>query len=94
VQENNPGVPPKIDKEMARMRNEVKMIADSIIQAHDGQAYYNFGEVSKIIGCGINTVSHMLHNSGIIVKRVGPSKRISAYDIADLMCTGRVAVID
>lgn len=76
------------------MRHEVKAMADSIIKAHDGQAYFNFGQTSKIIGCGINTLPHLLHNSGIIVKRVGPSKRISAYDIAELMCIGRVAAID
>jgi hypothetical protein len=76
------------------MRSEVKTIAESIMKMNDGRAYFNFGQASKIIGCGINTVPSLLHNSGIIVKRVGPSKRISAYDIAEVMCTGRVAAID
>ena len=76
------------------MKAEIKVMAEAIINAHKGQAYFNFGEAHKIIGCGINTLPHLLHTSGIIVKRVGPSKRISAYDIAELMCTGRVAAID
>jgi len=76
------------------MLKEIKAMAESIIATHDGQAYYNFGEVSKIVGCGINTIPALLHESGIIVKHVGPSKRISAYDIAALMCQGRKAAID
>ena len=76
------------------MTNEIKIMAESIIKTHDGQAYYNFGQVSKIIGCGINTVAHLLHNSGVVVKRVGPSKRVSAYDIAYVMHRTRVAAID
>ena len=76
------------------MQKEIKAMAEAIIITHDGQAYYNIGEVSKIVGCGINTTAAMLHESGIIVKRVGPSKRISAYDIAALMSQGRVAAID
>ena len=76
------------------MKQEIKANAESIIKAHDGQAYFNFRQASRIIGCGINTMPSLLHNSGVIVKRVGPSKRISAYDIAELMCTGRIAAID
>jgi len=76
------------------MQIDIKAMAESIINTHDGQAYYNIGEVSKIIGCGPNTVPLLLHESGIIVKYVGPSKRISAYDIATLMCQNRVAAID
>ena len=76
------------------MRAEVKAQAETIIKAYGGQAYFNFGQVSKIIGCGPNTLPHLLHNSGVVVKRVGPSKRISAFDIAELMCAGRVAPIE
>jgi hypothetical protein len=76
------------------MKMEIKAMADLIIKAHDGQAFYNYKQVAKIIDCGVNTVPGLLHNNGIIVKRVGPSKRISAYDIAELMCTGRVAAAE
>ena len=76
------------------MTSEVRLNAEIIIKTHDGQTYFNLGEVSKIIGCGVNTVAAYLHDSGITVKQVGPSKRVSAYDIAELMCKGRVAPID
>lgn len=76
------------------MTNEVRATAELIIKTHDGQAYFNFGEISKILGCGINTVPALLHNSGITVKKVGPSKRVSAYEIAALMCSKRIAPID
>ena len=69
----------------------IKAMAESIINTHDGQAYFNYGQASKIIGCGENTVAHLFSNSGVIVKRVGPSKRVSAYDIAYVMYSGRVA---
>ena len=73
---------------------DITLMAEAIIKAHDGKAYYNIGEVSKIIGCGANTVPALLHESGITVRRVGPSKRISAYDIAELMCKDKIAPID
>jgi len=76
------------------MKTEIKEQAELIVKAHGGQAYFNFAQASKIIGCGINTMPHEFHKAGITVKRVGPSKRVSAYDIAELMCTGRVAPID
>ena len=76
------------------MRSDAAMMAETIMRNHGGQAYFNYDEVSQIIGCGRNTVAAILHESGIIVKRVGPSKRISAYDIAELMSKNRVAAID
>jgi beta-N-acetylglucosaminidase len=73
---------------------EIKVMAELIMRIHDGKAYYNFGDVSRIIGCGINTVAHLLHNQGILVRKVGPSKRVSAYDIAEIMYSKRVPPID
>jgi hypothetical protein len=70
-------------------KSEAHIMAEAIISQHDGQAYYNFSEVGKIIGCGRNTVALVLDKAGILVKKVGPSKRVSAYDIASLMCLQR-----
>lgn len=75
-------------------QDEIKAMAEVIIRTHDGQAYFNFGEVSKIIGCGANTVAYILHQSGVLVKRVGPSKRVSAYGLAEFMHSKRIAPID
>lgn len=74
--------------------SEAQIMAEAIINAHGGKAFFNFGETSKIIGCGINTIPSLLYESGILVKKVGPSKRISALDIAMLMTQERIAPID
>lgn len=74
--------------------SEIKAMTQALIDTHGGQAYFNFTEISKIVGCGINTVGAILHNAGVVVKRVGPSKRVSAYDIAKFMCDKRIAPID
>ncbi len=73
---------------------EINAMAAAIVQAHDGKAYFNFREISEIVGCGINTVPRVLHEAGVGVKRIGTSKRISAYDLAEFMCLYRVAAID
>ncbi len=75
-------------------KSEITAMAQAIIEAHAGQAYYNFEQASKIIGCGRNTLAHHLHSAGILVKKVGPSKRVSAYDLASCMYSGRIAPID
>jgi hypothetical protein len=72
-------------------RGEVKEMAQAIIEHNDGQAYFNIQEASKIVGCGRNTLIAGLTDAGISVKRVGPSKRVSAYDLAIYMCIDRVA---
>ncbi len=75
-------------------KSEITTMAHAIIKTHDGQAYYNFEQASKIIGCGRNTIAHCLHRAGVLVKKVGPSKRISAYDLAEFMYYDRIAPID
>lgn len=76
------------------MTKEIKAIGDGIIRAHNGQAFFNMTEAHKIIGCGENTITALVHSHGITVKPVGPSKRISAYDIAEIMCSNRIAPTD
>ena len=73
---------------------EIQSMTNALIESHDGQAYFNFGEVSKIIGCGINTVPVILRNAGITVKKIGPSKRVSAYDLALFMASSRISPVD
>jgi len=69
------------------------LAAEAIIKEHGGKMYFNFGEVSKIIGCGIHTVPRLFYDAGIAVKKVGPSKRVSAYDIATVMTSGRTSAV-
>jgi hypothetical protein len=78
---------------MPKMK-DAQIMAESIMRTHGGKAYFNFGEVSRIIGCGKNTVAAIFHKNGILVSKIGKSKRVSAYDIAEVMCTGRVAPIE
>lgn len=79
---------------MKSRKEEIIVMTDAIIKAHDGQSYFNFGQASKIIGCGRHTLAHHLNSLGLTVKLVGPSKRISACDIATLMCTDRISPVD
>ena len=51
-------------------KSEIATMAQAIIEAHDGQAYYNFEQASKIIGCGRNTLAHHLHIAGILIKKL------------------------
>ena len=74
--------------------NEIETMARLIMEQNKGQAYFNFSEAYKIVGCGINTFSQMVAQAGILVTRAGPSKRISALDVARLMHIGRVASYD
>jgi hypothetical protein len=76
------------------VKKEIATMTEAIIRAHGGKAYFNMTEARKIVGCGENTIATFLHSKGITVQRVGPSKRISAYDLALAMSTGRVAPIE
>ena len=69
---------------------EARIMAKAIMEAHDGQAYFNIQQAAKIVGCGRNTMITMLTDAGILVKRVGPSKRVSALDLASVMTQQRV----
>lgn len=73
---------------------EIQAMTNAIIAAHKGQAYFNFEQASKIVGCGRHTLANKLHRSGVTIQKLGPSKRISAYDLAAAMCEGRIAPID
>lgn len=75
-------------------KSEIAAMAKIIVETHGGQVYFNFDQASKIIGCGRNTIAHCLHRAGVLVKKVGPSKRISAYDLAEFMYYDRIAPID
>ncbi len=33
-------------------KSEIDLMAQAIIKAHDGQAYFNFEQASKVVGCG------------------------------------------
>lgn len=76
------------------MRNEIKELGDAIVRTHDGQMMFNLTEARQIIGCGENTIAHLLHNAGITVKRNGQQKMVNAYQLAEYMCYNRIAPID
>lgn len=75
-------------------KEEIQAMATAIIDSNHGQAYFNFEQASRIIDCGRHTLARKLHEAGITVKRVGPSKRISAYVLATFMRDGQIAPID
>ena len=72
---------------------EIAAMTAAIIKAHGGKAYFNMGQASKIVGCSRNTLPRILHDAGIVVKHVGTSHSVSAYDLAEFMCAGRVAPV-
>ena len=75
------------------MRKEVAIMAELLIKTQ-GQAMFSFGECSKLIGCGPNHLARYFHEAGILVKKQGPAKLISAYNLAEYMCINRVSPID
>jgi len=78
---------------MASREKEIKIMAEMIISSYGKQAYFNIKEAADIVGCGRNTLPSILHGAGILVKPVGTSNRISAYTIAEIMCSGLVAPV-
>ena len=72
---------------------DVKQMAELIIKSNGGRAYFNLTEARKITGYGENTIARRFHNAGILVQTSGRDKRVSAYDIAELMCDSRVAPV-
>ena len=73
---------------------EISAMTSAIVNAHGGKAYFNITEASKIIGCSRNTLPAILHSAGIGIKRIGTSNRVSAYELAGLMCRDRTAPIN
>jgi len=59
-----------------------------------GKGLFNLGEAAQILDIGINNIRHYLEKDGITVKKVGQSKKLNAYQIAEFMCTGRTSAID
>ena len=72
---------------------EIAAMTSAIVNAHGGKAYFNMAQASKIVGCGKNTLPRALHDAGIVVKHVGTSHCISAYELAGFMCIGRVSPV-
>ena len=71
------------------MTKTVTQIAEDIKAGNNGQIYYSYGEVAKIIGIGRNTVPAFLNRQGILSQKLGTKKIISAYDIAEAMYKNR-----
>jgi len=70
-------------------QSDVKTIGDGLVRNYD-KMYFNFKEVAKLTGMNVKTVGNTLLCAGINVSIVGKSKRISAYDIGELMTSKRV----
>jgi hypothetical protein len=75
-------------------KEEIHKHAKLIVETHGGQMLFNLTEVHKIIGSGQNEVARRLHEAGILVKRQGPSKLVTAFDLAEYILANRVAPID
>ena len=73
---------------------DIRAAAEMIVKANDGRVYFNFKDASKIIGCDADRMARMFLEAGILVKKSGRDKRISAFDIAEVMCYGRVSPIE
>jgi len=71
-----------------------QILAEKIIDDHDGRILYNFRDVQKITGYSINTIAGRLYRAGISVQKDGHSKRVNAYDLAEFILKGRVSAID
>jgi hypothetical protein len=72
---------------------EIKVVAEHITKtAGKGtQTYFCFGEVAEILGCHKTTVPRILLEAGVLVSTNGREKKVSAFDIAELMCSRRVS---
>lgn len=75
-------------------KEEIQAMTAAIIEAYKGQAYFNFEEASRIVGCGRHSMAYKLNQAGVLVQKIGPSKRVSAYDLASAMVDGRISPID
>lgn len=72
---------------------EIREHANAIIKAHDGKTYFNIREVHKITGYSLGTIPRMFSDQGILVKKDGKSKKVSAFDIAELMVSNRQSAV-
>ena len=75
-------------------RGEAERIAEMLVRSHGGKAMFNLGDAAKILGQGRNSVPRYLHESGVLVKKVGQEKMVSALQLAEFMCAGRIAPVD
>jgi len=82
------------DMEVLAMKDETSMLAEFIVRENGGKFMYNLGEVARILGQGRNDITYLLHQEGIMVKKVGQEKLANAYQIAEFMVKNRIAPID
>lgn len=75
-------------------KEEIQAMTTAIVTAHKGQAYFNYEQASKIVGCGRHTMAYKLNQAGVLIQKLGPSKRVSAYDLATAMVDGRISPVD
>lgn len=74
--------------------NKSIIAMEKLIAQTYGKTYFNFTEIAKILGVGKNTISSELHSAGVTIKRMGNSKIVSAYDLAEFMEKSKVSPID
>jgi hypothetical protein len=75
-------------------QKQIELRARALSEAHDGALLLNFGQVAKVLQSDRHAVPHILHDSGILVKKIGRQKFVDVFDLAEWLGRGRVAPID
>jgi len=75
-------------------KSEQDALADAIMRNWNGQVIFNFGEVSKITGYGINTIARRMSEAGIPVLTDGKSKKINVYQLAHFLTKDRISATE
>ena len=75
-------------------KSEVDRVAEIIVRSHGGKAMFNLTQAAKVLGQGKNSIARYLQEEGVIVKKVGQEKLVSALQLAEFMCGGRISPLD
>ena len=64
---------------------KVKTQANLIMERNGGQAFFTFADCARILGCHPTSISNLLNEHGVLVRRLGKKKMVTALDLADVM---------
>ena len=66
-------------------QDSIKIQTRAIMDSNGGQAQFNFKRSAKILGCHPNLMPRLLDDHGILVKRCGNQKMVSAVELANII---------
>lgn len=72
----------------SKIRSEIEIMTEAIILKY-GKIEFTMEEGCFIVNVGVNTLPVMLHDAGILVKKSGKRKLVTAYNLAVLACINR-----